>query len=118
MNHWWNILEKVIYLGKLIALLASPSSQHVLVIDLCLYIFFIWVMRSRLLRHGLKKYDKVLTSVVSSILKLSLLIDWTRYNMLILSAAIGMDILLVIRAAIDVNPFVSAQVSICLPPSI
>lgn len=61
LNHWWDRVEKSIYL----------------LLDLSLNILFIRMVKTRLVKHGLKKYDKVM-----------------RFNEYIIIVSIGMDILL------------------------
>ncbi|KAK0454628.1 hypothetical protein EV421DRAFT_430151 [Armillaria borealis] len=61
LNHWWDRVEKSIYL----------------LLDLSLNILFIRMVKTRLVKHGLKKYDKVM-----------------RFNEYIIIVSIGMDVLL------------------------
>ncbi|KAK0486155.1 hypothetical protein IW261DRAFT_1453938 [Armillaria novae-zelandiae] len=61
LNHWWDRVEKSIYL----------------LLDLSLNLLFIRMVKTRLVQHGLKKYDKVM-----------------RFNEYIIIVSIGMDVLL------------------------
>ncbi|KAG7446595.1 uncharacterized protein BT62DRAFT_994173 [Guyanagaster necrorhizus] len=75
LNHWWDKFEKAIYL----------------LLDLSLNVLFIRMVKSRLVDHGLTKYDRVM-----------------RFNQRIIVVSIGMDILLMIATTLK-NPFVYTQ---------
>ncbi|KAK0212510.1 hypothetical protein DFS33DRAFT_1482386 [Desarmillaria ectypa] len=75
LNHWWDRVEKTIYL----------------LLDLSLNILFIRMVKTRLVQHGLKKYDKVM-----------------RFNEYIIIVSIGMDALL-LGVTFLRNPFVYCQ---------
>lgn len=75
LNHWYDRFEKSVYL----------------LLDLFLNLLFIHKVKTRLIQHGLKKYDKVM-----------------RFNQYIIVISIGMDVLLLGVTALR-NQFVYCQ---------
>ncbi|KAK0441521.1 uncharacterized protein EV420DRAFT_1579886 [Desarmillaria tabescens] len=76
LNHWYDRFEKSVYL----------------LLDLFLNLLFIHKVKTRLIQHGLKKYDKVMSS-----------------NQYIIIIFVGMDVLLLGVTALG-NQFVYCQV--------
>ncbi len=87
------------------------TDKRRLVLDLSLNILFIRMVKTRLVKHGLKKYDKVMRYVVLAFFmhgtKLNLGI---RFNEYIIIVSIGMDVLLLGTTFLR-NTFVYCQVS-------
>ncbi|KAF9016643.1 hypothetical protein BDZ89DRAFT_398943 [Hymenopellis radicata] len=67
LNHWWDKFEKSVYL----------------LLDLALNILFIRMVKTRLIQHGLKKYDRVM-----------------KFNQYIIIVSIAMDVLLISMTAL------------------
>ncbi|KAF8917572.1 hypothetical protein CPB85DRAFT_1431111 [Mucidula mucida] len=76
LNHWWDKFEKSVYL----------------LLDLALNLLFIRVVKTRLVQHGLKKYDRVM-----------------KFNQYIIIVSIAMDVLLISMTALP-NGFVYCQI--------